>query len=94
MKALVYGRTGTLQANLDFNRTLDEKAIELAEDPTHLPPDCPANHLTVCKWVPSVRVATIDLLRRQQLNVFSPRFRERHDLPPLPPTLQPPPAAR
>jgi hypothetical protein len=92
--ALVYGRTVTLQANLDFNRMLDEKAIELAEDPTHLPPDCPANHLTVCKWVPSVRVATIDLLRRQQLNVFSPRFRERHDLPPLPPTLQPPPAAR
>lgn len=92
--ALVYARTPTLQLNIDFNRMLDQKAIELAEDPARVPPDCPANHLTLCKWVPAVRVETLDLMRREQLNIFSPRFRERHALPPLPPSLQTPPAAR
>ena len=92
--ALVYGRHLTTPSNIDFNRMLDAEAIALAEDPAHVPPDCPVNHLTLCGWVPSVRIATLDLMRREQLNVFSPRFRARHDLPPLPPSLQAPPAAR
>lgn len=92
--ALVYGRHLTTPSNIDFNRMLDAEAIALAEDPAHVPSDCPINHLTLCGWVPSVRIATLDLMRREQLNVFSPRFRARHDLPPLPPSLQVPPAAR
>lgn len=92
--ALVYGRSVALPSHINFNRMLDEKAIALAEDPAHAPPDCPINHLTLCGWVPHVRIATLELMRREQLNVFSPRFRERHDLPPLPPSLQAPPAAR
>jgi hypothetical protein len=94
--ACVYARDQRdldVPAHINFNRMLDEKAIALAEDPAHVPADCPVNHLTPCGWVPIVRIATLDLMRREQLNVFSPRFRQRHDLPPLPPSLQTPPGA-
>jgi len=91
--ALVYGRRVELPAHVEFNRMLDAKAIELAEHPAVPPADCPINHLTLCGWTPDVRAATLALMRREQLNVFSPRFRERHALPPLPPSLQQPPAA-
>jgi hypothetical protein len=86
--ALVYGHGLDVPAHVNFNRSLDERAIALAEDPAHPPADCPVNHLTLCRWPPSVRIATLDLMRREQLNVFSPRFRERHGLAPLPPSLQ------
>lgn len=92
--ALVYGRNVALDSHINFNRMLDAKAIALAEDPANAPADCPIYHLTLCGWAPHVRIATIELMRREKLNVFSPRFRERHDLPPLPPTLQEPPPAR
>ena len=92
--AFVYGRGLNLPSQINFNRVLDEKAIALAEDPAHAPSDCPPYHLTLCGWVPGIRIATLSLMRRQQLNVFSPRFRERHHLPPLPPSLQMPPAAQ
>jgi hypothetical protein len=91
--AIVYGRTVDLPAYVNFNRMLDAKAIALAEDPAHPAADCPVNHLTLCSWDPRVRIATLDLMRREKLNVFSPRFRERHALPPLPPSLQAPPGA-
>jgi hypothetical protein len=92
--ALVYGRSTALASHIEFNRTLDAKAIALAESPAKPPPDCPVNHLTLCGWDPRVRIATLDLMRREKLNVFSPRFRARHGLPPLPPSLGEPPAAR
>ena len=91
--ALVYGHGMDVPAHLNFNRGLDAKALALAADPQHPPSDCPINHLTLCGWAPSVRIATLDLMRREQLNVFSPRFRERHGLEPLPPSLQAPSAA-
>ena len=91
--ALVYGRRVELPAHVDFNRMLDAKVIALAEHPAEPPADCPINHLTLCGWVPEVRIATLALMRREQLNVFSPRFRERHGLPPLPTSLQSPPSA-
>jgi hypothetical protein len=92
--ALAYGRRPDVPSNVNFNRMLDKRALALAADPVSVPPDCPAYHLTLCGWAPSVRIATLDLMRREQLNIFSPRFRERHDLPPLPPSLQTVPAAR
>ncbi len=91
--ALVYGQRVALPAHVDFDRMLDAKAIALAEHPAEAPPDCPINHLTLCGWAPHVRIATLALMRRERLNVFSPRFRERHGLPPLPPSLQEPPVA-
>jgi len=91
--AIVYGRDLPVHSNIAFNRMLDARVIALAEDPAQVPPDCPADQLTLCGWDPGVRVATLDLMRREQLNVFSPRFRARHHLPPLPPSLQAPPAA-
>jgi hypothetical protein len=92
--ALAYGRNLAVPSHISFNRMLDAKAIALAEDPAHAPSDCPMHHLTLCGWAPDIRIATLALMRREQLNVFSPRVRERHDLPPLPPSLQAPPAAR
>ncbi|HEX5124822.1 MAG TPA: hypothetical protein VFV97_16385 [Rhodanobacteraceae bacterium] len=92
--AIVYGRSLDIPANVNFNGMLDAKAIALAEHPEHPPADCPVNHLTLCNWEPHVRIATLDLMRREELNVFSPRFRERHELPPLPHSLQAPPGAR
>jgi len=90
--AIVYGRDAEVPAHINFNRMLDEKVLAIAEDPAHVPPDCPMYHLTLCGWVPSVRIMALDLMRREQLNVFSPRFRERHRLPPLPPSQLPPAA--
>ncbi len=90
--ALVYRSDLDLPSHIQFNRMLDAKAVALAEDPAHAPTDCPVNHLTICSWAPLVRTETLDLMRREELNVFSPRFRQRHRLPPLPPSLQTPPA--
>ncbi|HEY6893701.1 MAG TPA: hypothetical protein VI258_06020 [Rhodanobacteraceae bacterium] len=92
--AIIYGRRVALDAHVDFNRMLDAKAIAIAENPSVVPPDCPGHHLTLCGWTTDVRIATLALMRREQLNVFSPRVRERHGLPPLPPSLQEPAAAR
>ena len=92
--AIAYGRNVALSARIEFNRMLDAKAIALAQNPAVAPADCPPYHLTLCGWAPEVRIATLALMRREELNVFSPRFRARHDLPPLPPSLQTPPVAR
>jgi hypothetical protein len=82
--SFIYQSRANLESEIAFNRRLADSIIELANDPTKVPADCPIHHLTLCPWPLSRRAAVLDLLRREHLNVFSLEFRARHGLPPLP----------
>lgn len=62
---------------LKYWRSMATQTLRLGSDPWRTPQGCVAI-LVVCDWQPGRRKMTIDLLQRYQLNVFSPRFRERH----------------
>ncbi|HEV7489501.1 MAG TPA: hypothetical protein VGO25_01755 [Rhodanobacteraceae bacterium] len=87
----LYSSRLNVPSEVEFNRRLADSIVDLANDPAHVPRDCPIHHLTICAWPPPLRTEVLGLLQREHLNVFSATFRARHALPPLPLQIQPAP---
>lgn len=63
-----------------YERTA-EQIVAMGDDPATTPESC-LPVLPPCKWDAERRADLIGLLKKHQLNVFSPAFQRRHNLPP------------
>lgn len=79
----LYASRIALPYQIAFNRHVADDIVAIANDPKSTPPGCAVHPLAVCAWPLQWRINVLGMLRREQLNVFSPRFRARHGFAPL-----------